>query len=171
MGWDKADISIEEDESIADPVKRRKEAIKKKEKEDIDNSLEMNEYGLVIFFVVAIVSILFTFTTSKNLKVMIGGVPGVALFLIVSVVLCTMYFYTNQDSTTNGTLFTLVLTSVGSILNSGGKIPFASLFYKSKSNQNNNKVGIIEYVKKIYNLLNSDLEYKGLLHFGNANSR
>ena len=30
MGWDKADISIEEDESIADPVQRRKEAIKKK---------------------------------------------------------------------------------------------------------------------------------------------
>ena len=168
MGWDKADISIEEDESIADPVKRRKEAIKKKEIDDIDNSLEMNEYGLGIFFVVAICSILATFTTSKNLKVMIGKVPGVALFLIVSVVLCTMYFYTNQDSTTNGTLFTLALTSVGSILNSGGKIPFASLFYKSKSNQNTNKVGIIEYVKKIYNLLDSDLEYKGLLHFGNA---
>ena len=35
MGWDKADISIEEDESIADPVKRRKEAIKKRKKRKI----------------------------------------------------------------------------------------------------------------------------------------
>ena len=163
--WDKADISIEEDESIADPVQRRKEAIKKKENEDIDNSLKNNWKGLIIFFIVAIGSIYGTFLTSENLKVIIGPVPGVALFLMVSVVVTTMYFYTNQDSYEYGTLFTLALTSVGSMLNLGGPKPFLNLL-AAKLNPLNlfKKTGQPGTIAT----LNSDLEYKGLLHFGNA---